>query len=170
MTAKKEPRIDAAAGAPHPHPATVMPDDTPAWALAERIAWDLLEKSADDVVVLDLRGRSDVCDFFVIATGHSDTQVRALARWVKDRQLDLGQRARGLEGLEDGGWALLDFFDVVVHVFHERTREYFQLERLWGDAGRLDLVPAWFAANGAAERHPDLNFATAAGPGGAERG
>lgn len=170
MTKKDEPKSGAAVGAEKPAAATAMPDDSPAWALAERIAWQLLEKNAADVVVLDLRGRSDVCDFFVIATGNSDTQVRALARWVKDTLLDAGHRARGLEGLDDGGWALLDFFDVVVHVFHERTREYFQLERLWGDAGRVDLAPAWFAANGAAGRHPDLNFATAAGPGGTERG
>jgi ribosome-associated protein len=151
-------------------PAHAMPDDSAAWSLAERAAWRLLEKAADDVVVLDLRGRSDVCDFFVIATGRSDTQVRGLARWVRDKALDDGQKTRGVEGVDDGGWALLDFFDVVVHVFHERTREYFQLERLWGDAPRLDLEPSWFAAHGAAGRQPDLNFTTAADPGGPDRG
>ncbi len=161
---------DAGGGAKQPRPAHTMPDAGAAWRLAERVAWRLLEKQAADVLVLDLRGRSDVCDFFVMGSGHSDTQVRALARWVKDTQLADGQKAKGLEGTEDGSWALLDFFDVVVHVFHERTREYFQLERLWGDAPRLDLEPAWFAAHGAAERHPDLNFATAADPGGTDRG
>lgn len=169
MTGTTDP-TPVAAGPPPAQPATVMPDTSPAWLLAERVAWRLLEKAAAEVVVLDLRGRSDVCDFFVIASGHSDTQVRALAKWVRDSQLDDGQKARGQEGLDDGSWALLDFFDVVVHVFHQRTREYFQLERLWGDAPRLDLEPGWFAGHGAAGRHPDLNFTTAAGPGGAERG
>ena len=93
-----------------------------------------------------------------------------MARHLRDKLLEEGVKAKGLEGLDGGRWALLDFFDVVVHVFHVRTREYFQLERLWGDAPRLDLEPAWFAAHGAGDRHPDLNFATAAGPGGAERG
>ena len=166
MTDSAKPTPGPGDGAPS---APEMPDQSDAWKLAERAAWRLLEKNAQDVLVLDLRGRSDVTDFFVIASGQSDTQVRALARWVRDTQLEDGQKARGLEGVDDGGWALLDFFDVVVHVFHERTRAYFQLERLWGDAPRLDLEPAWFAAHGAAERHPDLNFRTAA-DGGADRG
>ena len=161
---------ESAAGTPEPAAEPTMPDTSDAWLLAERAAWRLLEKSADDVVVLDLRGRSDVCDFFLLASGQSETQVKALARHLRDRLLDEGAKAKGLEGLDGGRWALLDYFDVVVHVFHVRTREYFQLERLWGDAPRLDLEAAWFAAHGARERHPDLNFATAAGPGGPDRG
>jgi ribosome-associated protein len=170
MTDSAKPDQAAKAGSQPTAAQFTMPDDSAAWKFAERIAWRLLEKAAQDVVVLDLRGRSDVCDLFVVATGHSDTQVRALAKWVRDTALDDGQKTRGAEGMDDGSWALLDFFDVVVHVFHERTREYFQLERLWGDAPRLDLEPAWFAANGAPERHPDLNFKTAADNGGADRG
>jgi len=160
---------ESAPGAQEAAVAPTMPDASGAWLLAERAAWRLLEKNGDEVVVLDLRGRSDVCDFFVVASGGSDTQVKALARHLRDTLLDEGVKAKGLEGLDAGRWALLDFFDVVVHVFHVRTREYYQLERLWGDAPRLDLEPAWFAAHGAGERHPDLNFATAAGPGGADR-
>ena len=172
MTENKEPKTDAAVGAEKPIAATAMPDDSPACALAERAAWHLLEKKAEDVVVLDLRGRSDVCDFFVIATGNSDTQVRALAkRWVKDTWLDAGQQAHGPRGpgRRRAGpcWTSSTWWSTSST---SAAREYFQLERLWGDAGRLDLAPAWFAADGAAERHPDLNFATAAGPGGSERG
>ena len=170
MNDKERSTPESAPGAPEAAPEPTMPDTSDAWLLAERAAWRLLEKNADEVVVLDLRGRSDVCDFFVLVSGQSETQVKALARHLRDTLLDEGVKAKGLEGLDGGRWALLDFFDVVVHVFHVRTREYFQLERLWGDAPRLDLEPAWFAAHGAHERHPDLNFATAAGPGGAERG
>ena len=68
--------------------------------------------------------------------------------------------------MNDGRWALLDFFDVVVHVFKTEAREYFNLERLWGDAPRLDLDPEHFSAAEVAARHSDLNFTTAAGPDG----
>jgi ribosome-associated protein len=139
-------------------PAHSMPDQSPAWALAERVCWHILEKKGEDVVVLDLRGRSDVCDFFVLATGGSDVQVRAIAKNVQDQLISARQKTRGVEGLAEGRWALLDYFDVVVHIFQPRAREYFQIERLWGDAGRLDVEPEWFAAAEVAERHPDLKF------------
>ena len=144
-------------------PQTAMPDESAAWSLAERICWHILEKKGEDLVVLDLRGRSDVCDFFVVATGGSDTQVRAIARNIQDGVIKVDQKVRGVEGLQEGRWALLDFFDVVVHVFQPDSRDYFQIERLWGDAGRLDLTPEWFSSDEVAARHPDLNFATAPG-------
>ena len=154
-----------------PEPAAdSIPDASAGYALAERTAWHLLEKNAQDVVVLDLRGRSDVCDFFVLATGLSKTQVRSLAKHAHDRLLDAGHRPRGLEGMNDGRWALLDFFDVVVHVFVPDARDYFRLERLWGDAQRLDLETSWFADPAVQQRHPDLNLASARGPDGAQNG
>lgn len=149
-------------------PAPVMPDDSAGWLLAERTCWHLLEKRGEDLVILDLRGRSDVCDFFVVASGTSDVQVRALAKNVQDKLLDVSQKAQGAEGLNEGRWALLDYFDVVVHIFQEDARNYFQIERLWGDAGRLDISPEWFNDSEVAQRHPDLNFKTAAGTGGAD--
>jgi ribosome-associated protein len=139
-------------------PAHAMPDEGPAYALAERVCWHVLEKKGEDVVVLDLRGRSDVCDFFVLATGNSDVQVRAIAKNVQDQLVSAGQKTRGVEGLSEGRWALLDYFDVVVHVFQTEARDYFQIERLWGDAGRLDVGPQWFAGEEVAARHPDLKF------------
>ena len=139
-----------------------LPDDSPAFALAERCAWHLLEKKLEDVVILDLRGRSDVCDFFVIASGAADTQVQAAARHVHDALAAAGHHAHAIEGLREGRWVLLDLFDVVVHAFHTRARDYFQLERLWSDAPRLDLGPVWFADPAAAARHPDLTFTTTA--------
>ncbi len=112
---------------------------------------------------MDLRGRSDVCDFFVLGTGASDTQVNALAKHVHNSLVGCGQKPKGLEGMNDGRWALLDFFDVVVHVFKTDARDYFDLERLWGDAPRLDLTAGHFSADDVAARHPDLKFTTVAG-------
>ncbi len=137
-----------------------FPDGSPGYLLAERCAWHLLEKRMEDIVVLDLRGRSDVCDYFVIASGASDTQVQAAARHAQDMLVDAGHKARAVEGMREGRWVLIDFFDVVVHAFHVKTREYFQLERLWGDAPKLELNPEWFAAPETGARHPDLRFTT----------
>ena len=136
----------------------VMPDASPGYALAERAVWHLLEKKAEDLTILDLRGRSDVCDFYVVATGNSEQQVTALAKHLYNAMVAVGQKAKGTEGMQDGRWALLDFFDVVVHVFRGEAREYFRLEQLWGAAPRLDLGPEHFAADDVAARHPDLKF------------
>ncbi|MBM4129643.1 ribosome silencing factor [bacterium] len=161
-------QTDQTVPGPAASPQRSLPDDSPAYALAERCAWHLLEKKLDEVVVLDLRGCSDVCDFFVIASGGADTQVQAAARHAHDELAAAGHHVHSVEGLNEGRWVLLDFFDVVVHVFHQRARDYFQLERLWGDAPRLDLAPAWFASPEVAARQPGLTFVSAA-LGGAER-
>jgi ribosome-associated protein len=142
----------------------LVPDGSTGYVLAERTGWHLLEKKAEEVTVIDLRGRSDVCDFFVLASGQSHLQVQALAKHVHQELLGFGHRPKGIEGMDDGRWALLDFFDVVVHIFHTEARQYFQLEKLWGDAPRLNLDPAWFASPDTIGRHPELNFTTPAGP------
>ncbi len=147
-------------------PQFVMPDDSPAFALAERAVWHLLEKKGEDLLILDLRGRSDVCDFYVLCSGKSDNQVGALAKHVNNMLIASGQKAKGLEGMTDGRWALLDFFDVVIHVFKTDAREYFNLERLWGDAPQLALAPGHFTEAAVIARHSDLNFTIAAGPDG----
>lgn len=139
-----------------------IPDESPSWALAERICWHVMEKKGEDVVVLDLRGRSDVCDFFVVASGKTTTQVQAIARHVNTMLAGVGQKPKGIEGQDQGRWSLLDYFDVVVHVFVEEAREYFQLERLWADSMRLDVDPIWFQDPGVRARHPEVNFTTAA--------
>jgi len=144
-----------------PETAFTLPDESAGFALAERIGWHLLEKKAEDLVVMDLRGLSDVCDFFVLASGQSSIQVKALAKHVFNSLVAAGHKPKGIEGMNDGRWALLDFFDVVVHVFHTPARDYFQLEKLWGDAPRLDLDPGWYASGDIAGRQPDLNFTTA---------
>ncbi len=89
---------------------------------------------AQDLLVLDLRGLCDATDYFVIASGTSDTHVRALAEHVVESLNRKGSRPHHVEGLPAGRWVLLDFVDFVVHVFHPSLRQFYQLERLWADA------------------------------------
>lgn len=95
---------------------------------------------ARDMVALDLRGLNDATDWFVIASGTSDAHVRGIAQSVQDRLTEAGFKAHHVEGMTQGRWVLLDFVDIVVHLFHPEARAFYQLERLWNDAPRL--VPA----------------------------
>ncbi len=87
-----------------------------------------------DILVLDLRELSDATDFFIVASGSSDVHVRSLAEKVEEALGRAGRRAHHVEGVRAGRWALLDYFDFVVHVFHPTLRQFYQLERLWADA------------------------------------
>jgi ribosome-associated protein len=111
-------------------------------SLARRAAHLAADLKAADIVALDLRGVSDMTDFFVIASGSSDTHVRAIAQHVMDEMKAAGHPVHQAEGVTQGRWALLDFVDCVVHVFHPSARSFYQLERLWGDATPLALEPA----------------------------
>lgn len=109
--------------------------------LAAREAQD---SKAKDVMVIDLRGLSSVTDYFVICSGDSDIQVQSIARKIDDKLSEAGMKLRRMEGYLDAQWVLLDYIDVVVHVFHHEVREFFSLERLWGDAPQVDYQ---YAAN-----------------------
>ncbi len=110
--------------------------------LARLLVGAAQDKKGIDPVLLDLRGISSITDWFVIVSGNSDRQVQAMAEAVLDAGRALGSRPLGTEGVAAGRWALLDFGDVVVHLFHSRQREYYDLERLFPDAPRapLDVV------------------------------
>ena len=111
-----------------------MPSPTSA-VLAQRAAQLCLEYKANDVVLLDLRGVTDMTDFFIVASGTSDTHVRSIGEHlIEDMKKRDGARAHHAEGLGQGRWVLLDFVDFVVHIFHPTLRTFYQLERLWGDA------------------------------------
>jgi len=110
-------------------------DDSRLFAIdAARIAMD---RHCTNVAVLDLRGLSPAADYFVIATGTSDRQRRNVIDEVCQRAKELGLQRFGQAGYEQGRWILVDFVDVVVHVFDEEYRSYYDLEMLWGDAKRL---------------------------------
>jgi len=95
------------------------------------------EDQCEDILVLDLRGISPVCDFFVIATGTSDRQMRAVVDHVEEMGKPRGEKPYGIAGYEEGAWIVVDYVDVVVHLFDPEHRLYYDLESLWGDCPRL---------------------------------
>ncbi|MBR2834515.1 MAG: ribosome silencing factor [Coriobacteriales bacterium] len=108
--------------------------------LALEIAKIADEKNGTDIVILDLRGISDVADFFVIATGANNRLVDALVDEVENQLRPKGVSAFAIEGRQDNTWALMDFGAVIAHFFQPDTRALYRLERLWGDAGRIELT------------------------------
>ena len=92
------------------------------------------DKKAKEVTILDLRGLSEIADYFVICSANSRTQVQAIAEAVKDKLSENGVHCKGMEGRDEARWVLIDFGDVVIHVFQEDERAFYGLERLWGDA------------------------------------
>ncbi|MCH1883388.1 ribosome silencing factor [Agrococcus sp. ARC_14] len=125
-----------------------MSADDKAIALARAAARAADKALAVDLVGLDVSGQLPLTDVFLIATGRNERQVSAIAREVEDALLPAGAKPVRREGRADGRWVLLDFSDIVVHVFHEEERTYYQLERLWRDAPVIDLqVPEAPAAD-----------------------
>lgn len=105
---------------------------------AIRYAKILNEKKASDIEVLDISPLTIVADYFIIASGGSNLQVQALANALIDKAAEDGEHPLRVEGLREGAWILIDFGAVVVHVFKKDIREFYGLERLWGDAERVD--------------------------------
>ena len=97
------------------------------------------ERHCTDIVVLDLRDISPATDYFMIATGTSDRQMRTVADEICDEAKKQGQQRFGRAGYEQARWILLDFVDVVIHIFDAEYRDYYDLELLWGDAKRLSI-------------------------------
>lgn len=92
------------------------------------------DRKGREMLVLDLRGLSDATDYFLLVNGTSDMHVRSIAEGVIEELKKGGVRPSHIEGLRSGRWVLIDYIDFVVHVFHPAAREFYQLERLWGDA------------------------------------
>ncbi len=101
-----------------------------------------MERKAFELVVLDLREISSATDFFFLASGSSDVQVRSIADHIVEELRGEGVRPGHVEGVAGGRWVLIDYIDFVVHVFHPEARSFYQLEGLWGDAPRRDLEDA----------------------------
>jgi ribosome-associated protein len=104
--------------------------------LAETIIDGILDKKGKEVISLDLsKVNNSICNFFIICHGTSRTQVEAIADSIEDKvRIKLKEKPWHREGLENAEWVLLDYVDVVAHIFQEKTREFYQLESLWADA------------------------------------
>jgi ribosome-associated protein len=108
--------------------------------LALKVAEAALDKKAARIEIIDVQGKVDYTDFVVVMSGRSDRQVAAIARGIEeDLKHKHNARCSGVEGLPQGNWVLLDFGDVVVHIFHQDARGYYDLEALWLDADRVEF-------------------------------
>ena len=108
--------------------------------VALRIASAGMDKKALQVEIIDVRGKVDYADFVVIMSGRSERQVAAIAKGVQTTlKVDHGEACLSVEGLPQGQWVLMDYSDVIVHIFHEDTRGYYDLESLWIDAARVEV-------------------------------
>jgi ribosome-associated protein len=114
-------------------------------ARAVAIAQASLEKKANDVLILHVAPLTSIADYLLLCSGESDRQVRAITDHLQSVLFDLGVKPLSIEGLSTSQWILMDFGDVVVHVFRSDIREHYGLERLWSDAKRVRL-PAQKAA------------------------
>jgi ribosome-associated protein len=146
----RRPRLEPRApGSPVRSKADAPPDASGAWSVASdssrstaaAIAAAAIEKKAVAVEILDVAGKVDYADFLVIMTGRSDRHAQALAQGIEEALRQQSRRPVAVEGLPNGTWVLMDFGDVVVHVFQEEARQLYDIEGLWLDARRLP-VPA----------------------------
>ena len=119
-------------------------------ALAQAIGAWLYAKKAQDIIALNVSHLTVITDYMIIASGRTAAQVKALAENVEEELAKLDLFARRREGVNEGHWCILDYGDVMVHIFHEQDREYYQLERLWSN-GANEVEVALDGAGAAAE-------------------
>lgn len=108
--------------------------------LAKKIVKILDSKKGMDIVGIDIHDLTTIGDYFVLVTGTSSPHVRALAEEVEDNLSKEGVEPRRVEGAQSATWILMDYQDVILHIFTGETREFYSMERLWSDAPRLDLT------------------------------
>lgn len=106
--------------------------------LAEIVLSALKERKAFDIVKINVSEKTSVADYFIIASARSSTQVKSLSEHVEMRVEENGYRAIRKEGLTDARWVILDFGDVIVHIFNDETRLFYHLERLWGEGEKIE--------------------------------
>lgn len=106
-----------------------------------QIAYHALEdKKGEDICMIDIAGISPLADYFIITNGTSDSQVKALVDNVEEKMHEAGHSQIQREGFQSGNWVLLDYGDVVVHVFDKENREFYHLERIWSDGRRIESL------------------------------
>ncbi|MCX7794114.1 MAG: ribosome silencing factor [Thermodesulfovibrionales bacterium] len=100
------------------------------------------DKKARDIVILELKDLTILTDYFIICSGDSTTQVRAIVEHIEERLGKAGLKPLSIEGLSYSHWVLMDYGDIIIHVFEEETRHYYELEKLWLDAPRIEVAKA----------------------------
>jgi ribosome-associated protein len=125
--------------------------------IAEKAALSMLAKNAADVMIIDLRGLSSITDYFVIGTAGSEPQIKAVVEQVTGDLKERDTAPWHTEGRQSWRWVLLDYVDVVIHVFRAEVRAFYGLERLWGDAPRVAVSTD--PATGEIIRRPDAGIA-----------
>ena len=116
-----------------------------------------LDKKACDLIVLDVRDLTSIADYFIVCSGRSDRQVQSIAQGLQDEGGEEGVKPFAVEGTQRGHWVLMDFSDVIVHIFYEPIREFYDLDGLWGDAPKAQLPDSYAKLAGqfqiASEQH-----------------
>ena len=131
----KRTRAKKAEGSPAAKKPRAQKD--PSAALAETVCAFLAFKKAEDIVIVDVREKTVLCDYFVIAGGRSTTQVKALCDNLEEKLSKEGMEPRRVEGVKEGRWGVLDYGDVIVHIFNDESRLFYHLERLWGEGDNV---------------------------------
>ncbi len=118
-----------------------------------RVVEILQDKKALAITLLDLRDITDTCDYFLLCTGTSEQHIRSLTDEVRDQLAAIGEKPWHIEGADTRRWVLIDYVDFIVHIFRAEARDFYALERLWGDAERTD-----FPGEGASEQAAEKPF------------
>lgn len=109
------------------------------WEKALLLTRFALEKKAYDLVVMEVRDVTSIADYFIVCSGRSDRQVQSIAQGIEEQTGRVGISPLSIEGANRGHWVLMDFSDVIVHIFYEPVRKFYDLDGLWGDAPRAEL-------------------------------
>ena len=117
--------------------------DISSWDKALLLTRAALEKKACDLVVLDVRELTSIADYFIVCSGRSDRQVQSIAQGLEDDAAEEGIKPFAVEGAQRGHWVLMDFSDVIVHIFYQPVRRFYDLDGLWGHAPRAKLPDAY---------------------------
>lgn len=107
--------------------------------LVKRLAQLIFDKKGSNIIAIDVRGVSSITNFVIIADGNVDRHVIALAKELQDEMREEGEKPVHVEGLQTGDWVVLDYFELVIHLFVPEMRQKYQLERLWSDGKVIDL-------------------------------
>ncbi|MGD8188980.1 ribosome silencing factor [Brevibacillus ginsengisoli] len=108
--------------------------------LAKLVVKAAEDKKAEKLVVMDISNLSVIADYFIICNGNNERQVQAIVNEIREQAHKNGYDVKGIEGINEGRWVLIDLGDVVVHVFHREEREFYNLERLWSDANIVSFT------------------------------